>query len=431
MAAFLASAIRASRPCVGRGARLITRAPKPQHHIRGFATKLVEDSDGLLLKISTPGKPIEARISKLWLRDNCACKECVNQATLQRNVNTFDIPVDIAPTTIRKHENGVDVTWSDSHESTYTWTWLRSALNGVETKELRGMHFIRLWNTSIAKDPPKVPYNSVMDKDNIKGMADLTKKLRELGFCFVTDSPKTPEATESLLKAIGPIRNTHYGAFYDFVPDLSKADTAYTNLALSVHTDTTYFTEPVGLQAFHMLSHTPPPDETDEVDTPLGGMSILVDGFYAAHRMRKEFPSEYEVLRTIRLPWHASGNQDVVMSPDRGYPVFDASPKRINRVRWNNADRGVVPLHDNVGEWYEAARKWDMILRRANNEYRFQLEPGRILIFDNWRILHGRTAFRGLRRICGGYINRDDFISRWQLSNFPRDEVIRTNTLRK
>ena len=34
---------------------------------------------------------------------------------------------------------------------------------------------------------------------------------RVYGFCFVDDTPATPEATESLLAAIGPIRNTHYG----------------------------------------------------------------------------------------------------------------------------------------------------------------------------------------------------------------------------
>lgn len=202
---------------------------------------------------------------------------------------------------------------------------------------------------------------------------------RKYGFCFVSDAPKTPEATEELLEAIGPIRNTHYGGFYDFVPDLAKADTAYTNLALAAHTDTTYFTEPAGLQAFHMLSHTPPPDKTSEEISSLGGLTLLVDGFYAAHRMRKEFRAEYDVLRTIRIPWHASGNQGVAISPDRGYPVIDASDKRLNRIRWNNDDRGVVPPRVNVDEWYHAASVWDWILRRKQNEYWFQLKPGQVL----------------------------------------------------
>jgi hypothetical protein len=36
-----------------------------------------------------------------------------------------------------------------------------------------------------------------------------------------------------LLTKIAFIRETHYGGFYDFIPDLALADTAYTNIALA------------------------------------------------------------------------------------------------------------------------------------------------------------------------------------------------------
>jgi len=38
----------------------------------------------------------------------------------------------------------------------------------------------------------------------------------------------------------------HSGGFWDFTSDLGHGDTAYTDLALGAHTDTTYFTDPVG-----------------------------------------------------------------------------------------------------------------------------------------------------------------------------------------
>lgn len=288
---------------------------------------------------------------------------------------------------------------------------------------------------------------------------------RTFGFCFVAGTPATPEASEELLATVGPIRNTHYGAFYDFVPDLAKADTAYTNIALAAHTDTTYFTEPAGLQAFHLLSHTPPPNKAPE--EVLGGQSLLVDGFHAAQVLKQESPEDYETLHNVNVPWHASGNDGVAIAPDRAYPVFEGEGGELHRVRWNNDDRGVIPLDVDVNAWYKAARKWNEILRRKDSEYWFQLQPGRMLsmelrlgillqfsnmctVFDNWRVLHGRSAFEGLRRICGGYgetapatlfnlpsvdisliipnlVNRDDFISRWKTSNFARDEVISFN----
>lgn len=198
------------------------------------------------------------------------------------------------------------------------------------------------------------------------------------GFCFVSKTPHTPEATERLLESIGPIRNTHYGAFYDFIPNLEKADTAYTNLALAAHTDTTYFSEPAGLQAFHMLSHTAPPD-TRSTDDQLGGQSLLVDGFHVAHQLELESPRDYQTLQQVKIPWHASGNHGVAIAPDKLYPVLETSGPQLRRIRWNNDDRGVIPLDAEVEEWYGAARKWDDMLRRRENEYRFQLEPGRVL----------------------------------------------------
>lgn len=95
----------------------------------------------------------------------------------------------------------------------------------------------------------------------------------------------------------------------------------------------------------------------------------------------------------MRLPWHASGNEGITIAPDRRYPVLELDndgsngdvPLRerpLHRVRWNNDDRGVVPFGgrgiDPV-EWYDAARKWDEILRRRDAEYWVQLRPGTIL----------------------------------------------------
>lgn len=64
-----------------------------------------------------------------------------------------------------------------------------------------------------------------------------------------------------------------------------------------------------------------------------------------------------------------------------------------------------------------------------------------IVVFDNWRVLHGRSAFTGVRRICGGYskiiwsrvlvleliirtVNHDDFVSRFKMVSRGRENVL-------
>jgi trimethyllysine dioxygenase len=42
------------------------------------------------------------------------------------------------------------------------------------------------------------------------------------------------------------------------------------------------------------------------------------------------------------------------------------------------------------------------------------------MLFDNWRVLHGRAAYTGHRHLCGAYVNREDFESRRRVLGSPR-----------
>jgi trimethyllysine dioxygenase len=230
----------------------------------------------------------------------------------------------------------------------------------------------------------------------------LTNSQYKYGFCYVNGVPVTPEATKSLIERIAFIRHTHYGGFWDFTSDLSKKDTAYTTLALGAHTDTTYFSDPAGLQMFHLLEHS----------DGSGGQSILVDGFRAAKILREEDPQAYKILSKVRIPAHSSGNIDTSIQPYAPFPVLNHHPVNgeLIQIRWNNDDRATMDRWedlDDVEQFYDAARAWNNILKRKESEYWEQLKPGRALIFDNWRVLHGRAAFTGKRRMCGGMFSSD------------------------
>ncbi|KAF2828469.1 Trimethyllysine dioxygenase [Ophiobolus disseminans] len=356
------------------------------------------------------------KIPNLWLRDNCQCSSCVHESTKQRLLDTFSIPEDIS---LRKftfnEEKTLSVKWSDGHKSEYSSDFLSATVQNAARRAItrQGLTRLKLWGAEIADQPPHI-FNNVD-----LSVRDMLRKIRKFGFVFVHDvDHPDPAATEALLKKIAFIRETHYGGFYDFTADLASADTAYTNIALEAHTDNTYFSDPAGLQAFHLLSHT----------DGEGGASLLVDGFKVAHELYQQDRDAYQVLSTVNVHAHASGNNGISIQPYRGFPVLehDPSTNELLRVRWNNSDRASIELPiEDVGTWYDAARKFDALLKKKENEYWEQLQPGRVLIFDNWRVLHGRSSFTGKRRICGGYINRDDWISRYKMESVGREKVLR------
>ncbi|KXL51192.1 hypothetical protein M433DRAFT_146629 [Acidomyces richmondensis BFW] len=328
-------------------------------------------------KVSIPGR---------WLRDICSCSSCRNRDTAQRQINVFH-PTFADACKISKIQSidspsgrAFQVTFKDGHQSLILAIRLEQRHAHEQALHRAGQTDMTFWDSDISKQPPVVNYQAVRDGP---GMAELMRKIQEFGFCFVSEMPVDPSKTESFLQSVGPIRNTHYGGFYDFTSDLSMKDTAYTSEALEPHTDTTYFTEPAGLQALHLLSHTSGSNVGGRTwEDGLGGESILVDGFAAAQKLLSQDENAYQLLSTVGVYGHASGNQGISIQPSRGFPTISHHPETglIEQVRWNNADRaGVIASWNILDAWYDAAAKFDGLLHDQKNQYEFQLKPGTLL----------------------------------------------------
>ncbi|KAF7588297.1 hypothetical protein BBP40_005922 [Aspergillus hancockii] len=309
---------------------------------------------------------------------------------------------------------------TDGHDSVYPQTWLRNhtTRNLEEPMPKQSENIRRYISHKTGKSKfPTVSYKDVMSSDKVFDVQLIEAKV-VYGFSFVEGVPINPEATKTLLEKIAFIRHTHYGGFWDFTADLTFKDTAYTTEFLGAHTDNTYFTDPARLQLFHLLSHT----------DGKGGESLLVDGFRAASRLRKENPENYQILANICQPYHASGNDGVCIQPTEQFPVFKVHPSfdHMYQIRWNNYDRAAKRDWNSLEQrkWYNAARHFNDIIKSKEMEIWTQLKPGKALIFDNWRMLHGRAEYTGKRRMCGGYINNDDFTSRYRLLRFGKQKIM-------
>nr|XP_018259024.1 trimethyllysine dioxygenase [Kwoniella dejecticola CBS 10117]OBR81182.1 trimethyllysine dioxygenase [Kwoniella dejecticola CBS 10117] len=358
----------------------------------------------------------ETTFDNYFLFDHCRCTKCFHGQTKQRLKTLSEISSDIRPASVEVDKSGVHVTWStsDPHQSTFPLEFLRRAAYDPPLASYRDEKESRiLWNSTIAQSPPNVPYDEIMstEKDGqTSGRATLKvlNKVHDFGFCFVEGVPATGEETKELIEKIAPIRHTHYGGFWQFTADLSHGDLAYSNEGLPAHTDTTYFTDPAGLQIFHLLSHPSPPGT--------GGTTLLVDGFYTASLLSTLYPTSYSLLSRLALPAHASGTEGTMLRPPLSQPAFRHDEKgQLVQLRWNNEDRGVLGqgwTPDEIKGWYQAARRYDELNRSEDAEYWVQLKPGTLLVIDNWRVMHGRSPFTGSRTMCGAYVGADDWLSR-------------------
>ncbi|GAA5883111.1 hypothetical protein JCM3774_002859 [Rhodotorula dairenensis] len=413
---------RAGYAAFARSRRTFSASPLCFTDLASRATPAVVDHGERSATIELPGGD-RTTFSFLWLRDHCREERSYHPQTRQRLVDTTKIPSDYRPESVQAEREGLRVNWPESafesaYSSFYPWSFLiEHAYNPslVKGDQLPAVHDHKFyWDKTISADPPLVAYDQVMSTE--QGVWEWLKRIDMYGFCLVSGIPGTPEATEALIRRIAFIRETHYGGFWDFTANLEHGDLAYSEVRLEAHTDTTYFTDPCGLQLFHLLSPS---------TTHTGGHNLLVDGFRAAQVLKEQHPEHYDLLSTLPIPAHASGSgsasmpSGVHMRPLRRYPVFNHDESgQLVMVRWNGDDRGVVGGDAFEGEtmdkWYDALRTWEAILRSDEAQLWSKMEVGTAVIFDNLRVLHGRSAFSGSRRLCGAYVNGDDYRSRFR-----------------
>jgi gamma-butyrobetaine dioxygenase len=89
---------------------------------------------------------------------------------------------------------------------------------------------------------------------------------------------------------------------------------------------------------------------------------------------------------------------------------------RITAVHFNNRSfAGIEGPVELVEPWYEAYRNFARILKQPERALTFRLNPGDLLVMQNERALHGRTAFDanlGRRHLQGCYVDKDGLESR-------------------
>ncbi|CAB4549029.1 MAG: trimethyllysine dioxygenase [Actinomycetes bacterium] len=342
----------------------------------------------------------------IWLRDHAHDEATLHPVTQQRQLWTAGLSVDLAPAAAADVEGDeLVVVWADGDRAALPVAFLeRFRAPSAPTARIDRDRV--LWDADAIRDTPRIDHDEVMEADD--GVTRWLELVARYGFCIVTGTPATAEATEALARRVGYVRETIFGGFWEFTADMSKADTAYTNLELRPHTDGTYSHDAPGLQMLHCLYFDGE-----------GGESTMVDGFRIAQELRDRSPEQYALLASVAIPGQYLGDGSHLVA---ARPVFrhDHTGELV-QVSFNNADRAPFVLpHDEMVAVYRALQAFDLLANDLSLQWRHVLRPGEALLFDNWRVLHGRTAYTGTRRLCGAYLNHEDFESRLRLAGPTR-----------
>lgn len=343
----------------------------------------------------------EHAVHPLWLRERCRDAASIDLHTQQRLQDPSDFDIDLRILSVAQSAAGVfRVKFSDGHEATF-----RAADILTEAALAPNSHDsppLRLWDGTLAQ-LPRVRWHA--DPSDAELMSWLDSFLT-LGFVIFEGVPTAPETVLRVGAMFGFVRETNFGALFDVRSTPNATDLAYTSLSLDPHTDNPYRCPVPGIQLLHCLAN-----ETS------GGLSTLVDGFAVAEALRRQQPQAFDIMSStpVRFQYIAEDTEltasatPIELDVEGALKAIHFSPRL-----------DFVPLFapERLEAYYRARRELDRRLRAAEFEIRFLLRAGDLVMFDNCRLLHGRTAFdpaEGSRHLQGCYIDTDGPRSLWRV----------------
>lgn len=336
----------------------------------------------------------------IWLRDNCRCETCGDPAIGRRNLRLSRIDLDPKPVALEATAAQLDISWQDGHQSSYSSEWLRENAYDDEARASRAFK-PRLWDRLFREQPPIFQYAQVDNDDD--QLLQVLKQVRDLGLCFIRNAPAEAGIIEAFASRIGFPQESNFGRIQDLTVDHGKRSIGNDVQALKPHTDEPYRASPPGILLFHCVT-------TDINGT---GCSTFVDGFEIAEILRDSDPEGFEALCRNRQPFRRHFQNDVDVIAE--FPTITLDEfGNLGGIRLN--DRVAAPLSiapAQMQTYYRGMRQLLELSEDPAHSLQLTLQPGDIAIFDNHRVLHGRTRLTldGKRWLQWVQIERGDFHS--------------------
>ena len=341
-------------------------------------------------------------LASIWLRDNLRTDRDAGNG--QRLIDVADLPVTPRIRHAALRGTAVRIEWEDEEGgASFDVDWLAAQTAAIGGE--RALPEPRLWleggRLQAARDFAWTTVTAA--RDDVRAHASWLGRLVTDGLAFLSEVPAEPGAILAAMPLVGQVAETNYGLLFDVRAVPQPENLAYSDVGLGLHTDNPY-REPVpGFQALHVL-----------IAAPDGGESLFADGFALAQHLRQEDPAAFEILAATPVPF-AYRSRNAALRAER--PLIQLSGRgEVAAVHYNNRAIQPLPFAAEAAErYYRAYRRFALLLREPRFMLRFMMRAGDLVVFDNQRILHGRTGFASAshpRHLQGCYLTRDSVFSR-------------------
>ena len=343
-------------------------------------------------KVYFVNKGVKKEIHPFWLRERVNGEKFVDNKTKQRLFDPTQIQGNIKINDINLSKDFLEVTFND----------------GASTKLSIQELIEEFSNNDFIKLIKKVEWDSSLDDLNIfkfkenffekEEMYNALVSFYKYGFVIFKDVPTKDNFLINFANSIGSVRRTNFGEFFNVRSKPNPNDLAYTSLPLAPHTDNPYRNPVPCIQILHCIENN-----------VQGGLSTLVDGFTVTEKLKKDFPKYYKILSEVKVRFQFV-DQSVVLE-DWAEMIRVDENGEFKQVRFSPR-LDFVPLLDldKLELYYNARKKISELYNSDKYRIQFKLSPGDLLMMDNYRLLHGRTAYdsnEGDRFLQGCYIDYD------------------------
>ncbi|XP_060621951.2 gamma-butyrobetaine dioxygenase isoform X2 [Anolis sagrei] len=348
----------------------------------------------------------------VWLRDNCQCPDCYLHSAKARKLLLENLDVDIEAKDIGVTESKkVHIIWPDDHTSEFEAEWLKKRCFSEQARaKVQEELFLpdrQCWGSDLHL--PTMAFEEVLHSDT-SAYKWLTT-LKKMGIVLLTGAASRQGELLKLGQRIGFLRLTFYGPTWQVQDKADANNVAYTTEKLSFHTDYPVLQFPPGIQLLHCIKQT-----------PAGGESEVVDGFHVANKLKELNPQAFKILTSTFVNFTDVGVDYCDFSMESKQRIIDIDEKgQVIRINLNNATRDTifdVPA-EKVKPFYAALKDYVDLLNSTDNKYTYKMKPGEIVVFDNWRLLHGRQSYQSgieiSRHLEGAYADWDVVMSRLRI----------------